>query len=37
VPVRSRRLRILADGLIAMFFRRDMADLGTVTAEWARP
>jgi NADH:ubiquinone reductase (H+-translocating) len=29
VPVRSRRLRILADGLLSTLFRRDIAELGT--------
>jgi NADH dehydrogenase len=29
VPLFSRRLRVLADGLIASFFRRDIADLGS--------
>ena len=29
VPVRSRRLRILADGLLSTMFRRDIAQLGT--------
>ena len=28
VPVRSRRLRILADGLLSTLFRRDIAELG---------
>ncbi len=30
VPLRSRRLRILTDGLLSVLFRRDIAELGTV-------
>jgi NADH:ubiquinone reductase (H+-translocating) len=30
VPLLSRRLRVLADGMISMFFRRDVADLGSL-------
>ena len=30
VPVRSRRLRILADGLLSVVFRRDIAELGSL-------
>jgi NADH dehydrogenase len=30
VPLFSRRIRVLADGLIAAFFRRDIAELGAV-------
>jgi len=30
VPVRSRRLRILTDGLLSRIFRRDMAELGMI-------
>jgi NADH dehydrogenase len=30
VPLRSRRLRILADGLLSVLFRRDIAELGTM-------
>ena len=33
VPVRSRRLRILADGLLSTLFRRDIAELGTSEPE----
>jgi hypothetical protein len=28
VPLFSRRIRVLTDGLIASFFRRDIAELG---------
>ena len=37
VPVRSRRLRILADGLLSTIFRRDIAELGTAGARRDRP
>lgn len=30
VPVRSRRLRILTDGLLSVVFRRDIAELGSM-------
>jgi NADH dehydrogenase len=30
VPLFSRRLRVLADGMISVFFRRDIAELGTL-------
>jgi NADH dehydrogenase len=30
VPLFSRRIRVLADGLIASFFRRDIAELGAI-------
>jgi NADH dehydrogenase len=30
VPVRSRRLRVLADGLLSVVLRRDIAELGTL-------
>ena len=30
VPLRSRRLRILTDGLLSMAFRRDIAELGSL-------
>ena len=30
VPVRSRRLRILTDGLLSVVFRRDIAELGSL-------
>jgi NADH dehydrogenase len=30
LPLVSRRLRVVADGMLSMFFGRDMADLGTV-------
>ena len=32
VPVRSRRLRILTDGLLSVAFRRDIAELGSLEA-----
>ena len=35
VPVRSRRLRILADGLLSTVFRRDIAELGSIEPERA--
>ena len=35
VPVRSRRLRILADGLLSTMFRRDIAELGSIEPERA--
>jgi NADH dehydrogenase len=36
VPLFSRRLRVLADGMIARFFRRDIAELGmTERPAWA--
>jgi hypothetical protein len=28
LPLRSRRIRVLADGYLSKFFERDMADLG---------
>jgi hypothetical protein len=37
VPVRSRRLRILADEVLSTIFRRDIAELGTVGARRDRP
>jgi NADH dehydrogenase len=37
VPLRSRRLRILADGLLSVLFRRDIAELGTVEVRRALP
>ena len=30
VPVRSRRLRILSDGLLSMWLRRDVVELGAI-------
>jgi NADH:ubiquinone reductase (H+-translocating) len=30
LPLRSRRLRVLTDGLLSVFFGRDMADIGMV-------
>jgi NADH dehydrogenase FAD-containing subunit len=30
VPVRSRRLRVLADGLLSVVLRRDIAEMGTL-------
>jgi ATP-dependent metalloprotease FtsH len=30
VPLVSRRVRVLADGMISVFFRRDMADMGSI-------
>ena len=35
VPVRSRRLRVLADGLLSTVFRRDIAELGSLEPERA--
>jgi hypothetical protein len=36
VPLFSRRLRVLTDGMIARFFRRDVAELGmTDRPAWA--
>ena len=37
VPVRSRRLRILADGLLSTILRRDIAELGTAGIRRDRP
>jgi NADH dehydrogenase len=37
VPLRSRRLRILADGLLSVLFRRDIAELGTIEVRRALP
>ena len=37
VPVRSRRLRILADGLLSVVFRRDIVELGTVEVRRMSP
>jgi NADH:ubiquinone reductase (H+-translocating) len=37
VPLRSRRLRILADGLLSVLFRRDIAELGTMEVRRALP
>ena len=37
VPVRSRRLRILADGLLSTILRRDIAELGSAGARRDRP
>jgi NADH dehydrogenase len=37
VPVRSRRLRVLADGLLSVVFRRDIAELGTIEVRRALP
>jgi hypothetical protein len=37
VPLRSRRLRILADGLLSVLFRRDIAELGTLEVRRALP
>jgi NADH dehydrogenase len=30
LPLRSRRVRVLADGLIASFFKRDIAEIGAI-------
>jgi NADH dehydrogenase len=30
VPLLSRRLRVLADDMLSVFFRRDIAELGTL-------
>jgi NADH dehydrogenase len=30
LPLRSRRIRVLADGMIASFFKRDIAEIGAV-------
>ena len=37
VPLRSRRLRIVADGLLSVIFRRDIAELGTIEVRRALP
>ena len=33
IPVRSRRLRVLTDGLLSVVLRRDIAELGTLDAQ----
>ncbi len=33
IPVRSRRLRVLTDGLLSVALRRDIAELGTLDAQ----
>jgi hypothetical protein len=30
VPIFSRRLRVLSDGTLSAFFRRDIAELGAI-------
>jgi NADH dehydrogenase len=37
LPLRSRRLRVLADGTLSMAFSRDMAELGMVQPKGVRP
>jgi NADH dehydrogenase len=37
IPVRSRRLRILTDGLWSLMFRRDVVELGTIEARRPTP
>ena len=37
VPVRSRRLRVVADSLLSMILRRDFAELGTAGTRPSRP
>jgi NADH dehydrogenase len=37
VPVRSRRLRIMVDGLLSMWLRRDVVELGAIEARPRHP
>jgi NADH dehydrogenase len=35
LPLRSRRVRVLADGLISSFFKRDIAEIGAVELQFS--
>jgi NADH:ubiquinone reductase (H+-translocating) len=37
IPLLSRRIRVLTDGTLSIFFRRDMAEMGTLELPHSRP